>query len=178
MDSEESVEAPSRLRKASRGRVSDLAEWFASQYEPLRRFGFVLTGDWAAADDLVQEAFVRLYRSHRKLEQTGLPAYARKTMLHVSRSSFAKLVREGMSLAKWHREQPASTQSSRISDHFWTAIMELPKGQRAVVALRYYEDLTDEDIARTLGLSLGTVKKQASRALARLRETLGRQDQP
>jgi RNA polymerase sigma factor (sigma-70 family) len=68
---------------------------------------------------------------------------------------------------------PSDQAAPEPTDHVWRAILALPRGQRAVVALRFYEDLSEQEIADTLGVSNGTVKKQMHRAMSALRDALG-----
>ncbi len=99
-------------------------------------------------------------------------AYARRTMVNLHRSAFRRVLTERRALA-------ASRGSDDVhhdpvpDDHVWNAIQALPRQQRAIVALRFYEDLSEQDIAGTLGVSGGTVKKQLHRAMGRLRAALG-----
>lgn len=158
----------------SRSRLDQLGEWFAAEYEPLLRFAYFLTGEAAAAEDLVQDAFVRLYRAERRVEEVGFRAYARRTIVNLHRSRFRRVVRERR---VWGRTSRAETVAeSEPADHVWRAILALPHGQRACVALRFYEDMTEQEIAITLGVSVGTVKTQLHRAMRRLREFLGNGD--
>jgi RNA polymerase sigma-70 factor (sigma-E family) len=155
----------------SRSRLDHLGEWFAAEYEPLLRFAYFLTGDAAAAEDLVQDAFVRLYRADRHIEEAGFRAYARRTIANLHRSRFRRLLVERRFLSRAHREEHAA--APEATDHVWRAILALPRGQRACVALRFYEDMTEQEIANTLGVTVGTVKTQLHRATQRLRDALG-----
>jgi RNA polymerase sigma-70 factor (sigma-E family) len=159
----------------SSSRLERLGEWFAAEYEPLLRFAYFLTGERAAAEDLVQETFVRLYRADRRIEEAGFTAYARRTMVNLRRSIFRRARSEQKALRTENR--PALT-DPEPADHVWRAILELPRQQRACVALRFYENLTEKEIADTLGVTIGTIKKQMHRAMTRLRETLGERSEP
>ncbi len=160
----------------SRSRLDQLGEWFAAEYEPLLRFAYFLTGEAAAAEDLVGDAFVRLYRADRRIEEAGFRAYARRTIVNLHRSRFRRMVVERRALSA--SQGAAQTAVSEPADHVWRAILALPRGQRACVALRYYEDMTEQEIANTLGVSVGTVKKQLHRAMERLRDELGERSEP
>jgi RNA polymerase sigma-70 factor (sigma-E family) len=155
----------------SRSRLDQLGLWFAAEYEPLLRFAYFLAGDAGTAEDLVHDAFVRLYRAERHIEAEGFRAYARRTIVNLHRSRFRRLRAERSALAASSREAMVSAPDP--SDHVWKAILALPSGQRAIVALRYYEDLSESETAATLGVSVGTVKKQMHRAIAKLRDALG-----
>jgi RNA polymerase sigma factor (sigma-70 family) len=151
------------------GRLEHLGEWFAAAYEPLLRFAYFLTGNRVAAEDLVQDTFVKLYRADRRIDELGFMAYARRTMVDLHRSAFRRVVAERRAVAA------ARTDAVHVdaTDYTWSTILALPRGQRAIVALRYYEGLTKQEIADTLGVSAGTVKKQMHRAMATLRAALG-----
>jgi len=164
-------EAVIGVLEPSHSRLDQLGEWFAAEYESLLRFGYFLTGDPTAAEDLVHDAFVRLYRAERHIEAVGFRAYARRTMVNLNRSRFRRGRVEERALAISHRRD--DHQSPEPTDHVWRAILSLPKGQRACIALRFYEDLSEQQIAETLGVSTGTVKKQIHRAMGALRGALG-----
>lgn len=160
------------ILEPSRSRLDRLGEWFAAEYEPLLRFAYFLTGGQAAAEDLVHDTFVKLYRADRHIEALGFKAYARRTMVNLHRSRFRRVAAERRALAATGVAENASA-VPEPTDHVWRAIMTLPRGQRAVVALRFYEDLSEQEIAETLGVSNGTVKKQMHRAMTALRAALG-----
>lgn len=139
----------------------------------LLRTAYLLTGDRALAEDLLQECYFAVYRSlHRVRDLDSLERYVRTTMVrtHVSwrrrRSS---------------RELPMSTLPDRAGtpaepsalDPLWRMLRALPAKQRAVVVLTYYEDLSESQVAEALGCSPGTVKSHRARALSTLRAALG-----
>ena len=157
--------------KPSTSRLERLGEWFSAEYEPLLRFAYFLTGDRAAAEDLVQDAFVRLYRADRHIQVEGFSAYARRTIANLHNSRFRRIRAERKALES--HDRPGHVSGPEPADHVWQAIQALPSQQRACVALRFYEDMTEQAVAETLGVSLGTVKKQTHRALSTLREALG-----
>ena len=154
----------------SRSRLTSLGEWFAAEYEPLLRFGYFLTGSAAAAEDLVHDAFLNLYRADRHIEALGFRAYARRTMVNLHRSRFRRARAEARAVAASEEASPHDV--GEPTDHVWRAILSLPTGQRACVALRFYEDLSEQEVADTLGVSIGTVKKQMHRAMSALRAAL------
>jgi len=159
------------ILEPSRSRLDRLGEWFAAEYEPLLRFAYFLTGNAAAAEDLVQDVFVKLYRADRHIEAMGFRAYARRTMVNLHRSRFRRADAERRALATLR--EPGHDPGPEPADHVWRSILALPKGQRVCVALRFYEDLSEQQIADALGVSTGTVKKQMHRAMTNLREALG-----
>lgn len=142
------------------------------RYSGLVRFGYVLTGNRSGAEDLVQAALFRTYLRWNRLRDPEDPtAYVRRAMVnaHVSwtrRSSsheqlFAELPEH--EAAESHDVEPLQ---------MWRDLATLPPRMRAVLVLRFYEDLSEAETARILGCSVGTVKSQTSRGLARLRAAL------
>lgn len=165
------------ILRPSPARLQQLGDWFSAEYEPLLRFAYFLTGDRAAAEDLVQDAFVRLYRADRAIEVEGFRAYARRTVANLHSSRFRRLTAERKALTR-HEPRDEVTQPPEPADDVWRAIQSLPRQQRACVALRFYEDMTEQAVATTLGVSVGTVKKQMHRAMSALRDTLGERSEP
>ncbi|MDF2707871.1 MAG: polymerase subunit sigma-24 [Nonomuraea muscovyensis] len=132
----------------------------------LLRYGYVLSGNPDDAADLVQEALLRLSDSWGRVRNKDSPeAYVRTTMARQHISWWRRRRREHLT-----DEVPeGSYLDGHSSGELWKALAALPRRQRAVLVLRYYEDLPDEEIAEILGISRGTVRSQAFRALATLR---------
>ncbi|WP_370152373.1 SigE family RNA polymerase sigma factor [Streptacidiphilus sp. EB129] len=150
-----------------------LAEYIAGRYGALRRSAYLLCGDVHQADDLVQSTLVKVMLAHRRLERIdSIDAYARRTMHSTFISSRRRL---------WHRERPhAQMPDTGTPDpdvdlglSVRAALQLLPARQRAVVVLRFWEDLSVQATADVLGISEGTVKSHTSRAMATLRTALG-----
>lgn len=140
----------------------------------LRRYAFALTGNGSDADDLLQATLVKLFLAWGRIEGQAPPtAYARTTMARTYVSTWRRWGRHESPVAS--PPETASSVSDATSDRdlIWRGLERLGRRQRAVVVLRYYEDLDLAAIAETLGVSVGTVKSQLSRALANLREILG-----
>jgi RNA polymerase sigma-70 factor (sigma-E family) len=138
----------------------------------LLRFGRALTGSSEAAADLVQDALERTLVAWGRLESRDAPeGYVRRIMVNRNISVWRKLRREHVTADVHDR----GSEDRRFDHDLWQALSALPPRQRAVVVLRYYEDLSEADIARVLGCSVGTVKSQASKALAKLRVTVERE---
>jgi RNA polymerase sigma-70 factor (sigma-E family) len=140
------------------------------------RLAVLLTGDWHAAEDLVQASLVKLYRAWPRLETDADPdAYLRRIVVNTHRS---------WRRARWRREKPVAAlpdgaRAEGMADTHATgmllrqALARLPVQQRAVLVLRYFEDLPEAEIASLLGCSPGSVKTHAHRGLRTLRELLG-----
>ncbi|HJD84126.1 SigE family RNA polymerase sigma factor [Kitasatospora aureofaciens] len=151
---------------------------FVKEVRPrLRRNAFVLVGDWFEADDLVQRTLIAVYRRWDRLEQRDdLNAYTRTVMVRQFISE-----RRGH---RWSREliqnplpepEPAPEDVACVGDRVLLlgALAELAPRQRSLVFLRYWEDLSIEETARTVGCSPATVRSSTSRTLRILRERLG-----
>ena len=156
--------------------VSDREEafrdFFAAEAEPLRRFATFLTGDPHHAADLAQEALVRTYRHWTRIEGAEAAPYARKILVNLVRSEHRKvLVRRKYDRAT---DDPTVSPSARIDDwmEISTALKVLSPIRRAAVILRFYEDMSEADIARILDRPVGTIKSDIHRGLARLRREL------
>jgi len=132
----------------------------------LLRFGRVLTGNTDAAADLVQDALERTLLAWPRLQEREEPtAYVRRVMVNRNISVWRRLRRETLA-----GDVPERAIEDNPRDHdLWAALQSLPPRQRAVLALRYYEDLSEAEIARVLGCSTGTVKSQASKGVAKMR---------
>jgi RNA polymerase sigma-70 factor (sigma-E family) len=134
----------------------------------LRTAMFLCAGDRSAAEDLVQTTLVRAYVAwHKVREEAARDGYVRRIMVRESwrRPAAAVLVRD-----RAEATQPQGAVDDRLD--LFPLLAALPRQQRAVVVLRYYEDLSERDIADALGCSPGSVKRHASRALATLRSRL------
>jgi RNA polymerase sigma-70 factor (sigma-E family) len=147
-------------------------EFFAAQYGPLRRLGFLLTGSWDAGEELAQEALVRTWGAWRRARRHPV-AYARRVLVNHHRSLLRRLVVETRHRARLGRQDTFLPDLGEDGMILWAAVRRLPPRQRAVLVLRYHEDLTEAEVARLLGMPVGTVKSLHHRALARLRRELG-----
>jgi len=137
----------------------------------LRRYAYVLTGQSAAADDLLQASLEKLYLAwDRVAAPEARLGYARRTMARTHASWWRRPGRRETAVADPpERVGPDSTQPYVERDEIWRLLATLPPRTRAVLVLRFYEDLPEADIAAALGCSVGSVKSQLSRGLARLR---------
>ena len=147
-------------------------DFVAARSPRLLRVAFLLTRDWDEAEDLLQTALMKAWFAWPRLD--GEPeAYVRKIIATTYVSWRRRFwTRE---LSRGEMPEPAgpgtAAETDAVEDRhgLWPALGRLPARQRAVLVLRYFEDLTEAQVAATLGISVGTVKSQASRALARLR---------
>lgn len=147
-------------------------EFVATRGPALLRTAYALTGDHHLAEDLLQSALVKAYRAWPRVEADAREAYVRRIVVttHLSwRRKRANTEVPGLP----ERPDPVEPVSDARDSALWEALRALPPRQRAVMVLRYYEDLTEVQIAAVLGCSPGAVKTHASRAAARLRELLG-----
>ncbi|MET0416068.1 MAG: SigE family RNA polymerase sigma factor [Actinoplanes sp.] len=144
-----------------------------SRTAALQRTAFLLTGDRHLAEDLVQDALARTHRAMRRLADDGhFEAYARTAMYHLHvrrwrRTRFAESLPGDLTDLAEPGGDHAGHTDLKISLH--QALAQLTRRQRAVLVLRFFEDRTEAEAADLLSCSIGTVKSQTSKALARLR---------
>jgi RNA polymerase sigma-70 factor (sigma-E family) len=142
--------------------------WARARQQTLVRWAYVVTGDYQRAEDLVQEALVRAATRWDALRDGNPDAWVRKVVFRENVSWWRRHRRERLTDEPFARSAPSSDSEAAVVLH--GALARLTRGQRAVLVLRYVADLSVADTAETLGVTEGTVKKQASVALARLRE--------
>jgi RNA polymerase sigma-70 factor (sigma-E family) len=159
----------------------DLPSLFRQHHAELVRLALLLTGDRPAAEDAVQDVFTTLHARRDRLRPTGDPlAYIRACVLNRCRS----VLRRSAIARRIASSRPAEfgeLQQSAESEALWSedrrqvlaALAALPRRRREVLVLRYYLDLSEAEIARTLQISPGTVKSNAARGLAALARALG-----
>lgn len=145
----------------------EFSEWAGNSQRQLLRTAYLLTGDLHRAEDLVQEALTKVALRWDRLRDSNPSAYARTVLVHDNVSWWRKHRRERIAEPRDGAVQPHDTEASLVVRR---ALARLAPRQRAVVVLRYFDDLTERETARALGVSIGTVKSQNAAALARLRE--------
>lgn len=158
---------------------SEYGDYVAARAARLVRFAYLLCGDWHRAEDAVQGALIKLYLAWPRLARVeAVDAYVRRIVVRV-------LIDNGR-LARFRHERlsdrlpeppappdPGDAVEDRIA--VLHALGQVPPRQRATLVLRYWEDLSIEQVAEVLGCSAGTVKSQTARGLRALRELLGDQ---
>lgn len=155
------------------GELTDFGDFVQASLPGLLRYGHALTGNPHDAADLVQTVLEKIgsrwsYVQHK----TGDPmAYIRRSMANAHISRWRRAKRESL-VADLPDTQPYSPADPFEHEPLWQALRALPPRQRAVMVLRYYEGLSEAEIADSLGVSQGTVKSQASKAIASLRTKL------
>jgi RNA polymerase sigma-70 factor (sigma-E family) len=156
---------------------ADFAEFAARELGRLVRFAVMLTGDRELARDLVQDVLLKAHSQWSRVAAADDPRPYVKAMVVNAHLSWRRrwsvrhlFVGYGESVAG----EPAPDPAASIAEHddVWQRLAALPRQQRAVLVLRYYERLTDAEIAEVLGCAVGTVRGYASRALASLRLAL------
>ncbi len=153
----------------SPSRRDALALLYERHYAELVRLAFALTSDWGLAEELAQEAFVRVWRSWGNIrDQQSAPAYLRTTVVNLARRSLRRSLQERRA---WSDADPRSADHGESID-LLRALARLPARKRACVVLRFYMDLSEADTAAALGVSVGTVKSQTAKALRRLQRLL------
>ncbi|MCD4535712.1 SigE family RNA polymerase sigma factor [Nocardioides sp. cx-169] len=157
---------------ARSARDEEFSAYLDARQPQLLRTAYLLTGDRHQAEDVLQTSLAKLYLAWDKVRDRGsVDAYVRRIMVNENNS----LWRRG-----WKRREFAAetipdhaisdAYDEGLSSALWDVVQTLPQKARAVVVLRYYEQLTEAETADVLGISIGTVKSQCSRALAALRD--------
>nr|WP_230417017.1 SigE family RNA polymerase sigma factor [Micromonospora tarapacensis] len=156
----------------------EFRDFVTSRSAALLRTAYLLTGDWGIAEDLLQTALTKTYLAWKRLGGIeAIEPYARRVMVNTSTSWWRR---------RWHGERPTEVLPERAAvdeidqqldrDVLWRHLRALPARQRAVLVLRFYEDMSEAQTAAILEISPGTVKSQTSRALATLRRRIGADD--
>lgn len=157
-------------------RDADFTAYLAARQGRLLRTAYLLTGSQHEAEDLLQVSMAKLYLAWDKVrDRESVDAYVRRIMVNENNSRWRRA---------WRRREvstDAVPERAPVHDRYdegtgaevWAVVQTLPRKARAVVVLRYYEQLTETETAALLGISVGTVKSQCSRALATLRDRIG-----
>ncbi len=156
----------------------DLAALYEAHHLQMVRLARLLVDDMATAEDVVQDAFLGMHRRQRGLRDPGAAVgYLRRAVVNQARSTLRRrrTARDHLKVAEPDISPPADADVLLAEEHqqVLRAVRALPTRQREVLVLRYWSDLSEAEIAQALGISKGTVKSQASRAMATLTKTLG-----
>ncbi len=166
----ERIEDPQSLTQALSlppPRATTFEGLYALEYRPMVRLAFVLMGRDGPAEEVVQDGFARVYERWDSIDAPG--GYLRTCVVNGCRDVLRR-----QRLAIWKRPDPAPTSSELGVDHLTDALAALPPKRRAAIVLRYYGDLSEAEIAATLGVRPGTVKSMLHRSLAQLRGVIER----
>lgn len=149
--------------------------------ESLRRYAYMLCGDWYEADDIVQKSLTKLFPAWNRIEPGGASAYARRIVTNTYLSHLRRgWVRREWATAElpdtWVTNRPQEAVETRME--VIAALKLLPSRQRATLVLRYCEQLTVEETADAMRCSTGTVKSQSAKAIQTLRRLLPATPQP
>lgn len=151
--------------------TADFAAFVAAHQRNLQRTAWLLTGDWDAAEDLVQTVLAKTWRHWSRVYAADEPmAYVRRTLVNAFISDWRR---------RWRGERPTELVPDTLVDDatdgvalrlsLQQALSRLPRRQRAVLVLRFFQDLTEPQVAETLGCAVGTVKSTGAKALEHLR---------
>jgi RNA polymerase sigma-70 factor (sigma-E family) len=154
-------------------RTREIAGLFDREYKSLHRLAYVFVADAAAAEEIVMEAFVKVFSGwHRFRSVDHKSAYLKQMVVNGSRSRLRRQGTEQRVNEALHRDVARSrgleSEHSDMQLDLWNAVRRLPDRQRAAIVLRYHEDLSEAEIADVLDCSVGTVKSQLSRARRKL----------
>lgn len=157
---------------AERSDRLDFADFVAARGQALQRTAYLLTGDWSTAEDLLQTALARAYPRWSRITRDDPEAYVRKVLVNTWSSWWRR---------RWRGELPTEALPESAGTDMYVdadrrgavaaALAALPPKQRTVVVLRFHEDMTETQVAAMLGISVGTVKSQTAKALAKLRSS-------
>jgi RNA polymerase sigma-70 factor (sigma-E family) len=162
---------------------AEFREFVAMRWTALLRMAYLLTGDHGHAEDLAQSALVRVHRHWAKVladddgsDERGPEAYVRRTMVNLNTDWWRRLgsrERPGGILPGGDRPSSADAYAEMdLREDLWVELRALPVKMRATLVLRYFEDLSEAETAAILGCSVGAVKSQCSRGLARLQQAM------
>ncbi len=161
-------------RDSERDRDAEFTEYMQARQPALLRTAYVLTGDRHTAEDLVQTALAKLYLSWDKVQRAeSIDGYVRRILVNEHNSLWRRPWKKRETTTTELPEQVAADPAGGHDPALWDLVQTLPRKQRAAVVLRYYEELSEAETAAVLGVSVGTVKSQTSRALASMRTRAG-----
>ncbi len=170
------VSADRQLHVVANSVDDEFRDFVSARSGALLRTAYLLAGDSATAEDLLQTALTKTYVAWERIEDhRALDGYVRRALLNTRTSQWRKRKVDEFACEELPEPEPVPAgddpaEQQALHDAMWRAILRLPVRQRAMVVLRYYEDLSEAQTAEVLGVSVGTVKSTTSRALSKLRE--------
>ena len=151
-------------------RDAEFSAYMEARQASLLRTAYLISGDRHTAEDLVQTALAKLYLAWDRVEDRGsLDGYVRRVIVNEHNSLWRRPFKRREHATDQLPERATPDTPGGRDDALWELVQTLPRKQRAAVVLRYYEELSEAETAEVLGVSVGTVKSQTSRALAALR---------
>lgn len=157
-------------------RVASFEQFVERHSRELARLAYLMLGDRDAADDLTGDAFLAAWRQWDTVRTSDRPlAYMRRVVVNMATSRIRRLTRERRRLVLFHHEAievSPGTDTAAVVD-VRAALLRLPPRRRACVVLRYAFDVPEQEVARMLGISVGTVKSQTSKGADQFRKDLG-----
>lgn len=175
----EGVQAPQRMTNPTPDKDSteSFEALYQAEYRPLLALAFTLTGSRAAAEELVQETFLRVCLRWNRLAAYDRPGgFARRVLLNLATSRARRLAAEARALARLDRRRATDEGGHVLSSgsaEFWAAVRSLPRRQAEVLSLHYLEDRSVNDVANILGCSEVTVRSHLHTGRKRLAAVLG-----
>jgi RNA polymerase sigma-70 factor (sigma-E family) len=165
------VDEPAQAAVVEAGATFD--EVFEAHYLPVLRLAVLLVGDQETAEDLVADAYARVYVKWRRGGVTDVEAYLRRSVVNAVKSMWrrrtvGRRVERLVTQATFDADPRALETIVVERNELLTALAALPPGQRQCVVLRYYQDLSEAQTAALIGVAIGTVKSQTAKGLARL----------
>jgi RNA polymerase sigma-70 factor (sigma-E family) len=164
----------SEALKAGRVTRVNLGDLYARHAAPLQGLAYLLTGDHHLAEDITHQAFIKFYGRFQNLrEPTVAAAYLKRTVVNLARNHHRHAKIEHAYLNR-HAHSDQSTYMPSVEEHDLVigALIALPYRQRAVLVLRFYEDMTEAQAATVMGCSPGAVKSLTARAMSSLKITM------
>ncbi len=154
--------------------IESFDEYYRRDYRSLVGLAFVITGDNAVAEDLVQDALTAAHRNWDKVSRYDKPgAWVRRVLVNRSTSRFRRLASETKATLKLRQEPETTIEPADPHLEVWRAVKDLPKRQAQVIALHYWDDQTLAQIADILECGTETVKTHLKRARQALATSLG-----
>jgi RNA polymerase sigma-70 factor (sigma-E family) len=154
-------------------RDDEFSEFFTSRFDWARRTAYALCGNWGDAEEIAQNAFVRLYARWPQVRRDSADPYLRTVVTRLFLDGRRRGRGREFSIADPPDRAVHVDHSAVESEPVLVALQQVPPRQRAVLVLRFVHDLSVEQTAETLGCSTGTVKSQTARGLQALREAYG-----